>query len=283
MLTSPEPLPNAEFVMNCFDRADPAAHWAITREPSNNVTWLMPDFGFWSWPEPHTGAFTEIRRKAIAMEERADENPTGKAWSWEQKIPKLLFRGASMNAGVRTALNEQSKDKPWADVRLIKWSEADDTMHELKSPDEHCQYKYLAYVEGVSYSGRMKYLQMCRSVMVSHSMHWQVHVSHLLKSSGPDQNYVEVKDDFSNLDETMKELLADDAKAKRIADKQTEVFRDRYLTPAANVCYWRRLIHAWREISFEPDFYKMENGVKVWRGVPIESWVIMKKTHWDPY
>ena len=284
MMTSPAVLPNAEIVLNCWDKAvETGALWALTRaEPATNVTWLMPDFGFWSWPEPKTGAFTEIRRKAVAMEESADENPSGIAWSRERKIPKLLWRGALIG-GLRQGLVDKTKGQDWADVELITWADKEGIARKRKDTDEHCQYKFLAYTEGTTYSGRMKYLQMCRSVMISHKLHWPVHTSHLLVKEGPDQNYVEVEDDFSDLAETIDMLLIDDAKAKRIADNQVRLFRDRYLTPAANVCYWRRLISGWREASFEPKFFKTENGKKVWRGLPVESYLLLNKLDWEPY
>jgi len=30
---------------------------------------------------------------------------------------------------------------------------------QLLTPEQHCQYKYLAHAEGFAYSGRLKYLQ----------------------------------------------------------------------------------------------------------------------------
>lgn len=58
----------------------------------------------------------------------------------------------------------------------------------------------------------------------------------------------------------MNDLLAHPEKAKRIADNSVQVFRERYLTPAAEACYWRALIKAWKEVSFEPLLY---SGVEV--------------------
>lgn len=78
----------------------------------------------------------------------------------------------------------------------------------------------------------------------------------------------------------MEELLADDARAERIAGNAVRVFRERYLTGAAEVCYWRRLVRGWREVSFEPSFYDESGG---WRGVPAESYFLMGKVEWDPY
>lgn len=70
---------------------------------------------------------------------------------------------------------------------------------------------------------------------------------------------------------------------KRVADNSVETFRERYLTPAASACYWRKLFHEWANVSFEPEFYReVEVLDKVsgktrkerqWRGVPFESYV----------
>lgn len=58
----------------------------------------------------------------------------------------------------------------------------------------------------------------------------------------------------------------------------------RYLTPAAEACYWRRLVRGWREVTFEPEFYHLaEDGKKKWRGVPFESYVLERRLEWDPY
>lgn len=44
---------------------------------------------------------------------------------------------------------------------------------------------------------------------------------------------------WHNLGPEMDSLMADDAKAQRIAARSVEIFRDRYLSPAAVACYWR--------------------------------------------
>lgn len=38
--------------------------------------------------------------------------------------------------------------------------------HNLLSLEQQCRYKYLAYAEGMSYSGRLKYFMMCNSTIV---------------------------------------------------------------------------------------------------------------------
>merc|ERR1711939_797917 len=125
--------------------------------------------------------------------------------------------------------------------------------------------------EGNSYSGRLKYLQNCRSVIVSHPLDWIEHHHHLMRSSGPDQNFVEVERSFENLEETILWLQQYDGRANNIAQNSVQTFRERYLTPAAEACYWRKLIHGWASVSWEPHFWKDENGTQVWRGLPAES------------
>jgi len=92
---------------------------------------------------------------------------------------------------------------------------------------------------------------------------------------GHKQNFVEVEKDFSNLEEKILELLRDPYRAQLIAQNGVETFRDRYLTPAAQACYWRRLITGWADVSFTPEAGKIgEDGIphKV-RGVPFETFV----------
>lgn len=76
----------------------------------------------------------------------------------------------------------------------------------------------------------------------------------------------------------MNYLLSHDSEAQRIAHNSAATFRDRYLTPAAQACYWRKLFHAWSSVSFEPDFYRTvvdSNGKtkRKSRGTPFETYV----------
>ena len=47
----------------------------------------------------------------------------------------------------------------------------------------------------------------------------------------------------------MQALLDDPASAERIANNSVTTFRDRYLTPAAESCYWRELLNRWTAVS----------------------------------
>ncbi|KAI5840549.1 DUF821 domain-containing protein [Morchella snyderi] len=272
ILTSPEPLPNIEFTFVVNDKIEPTTTWALTRHSSETDIWLMPDFGYYSWPEPKVGTYSEVQRKILAAEHTSP---------WSSKKTKLVWRGAPMTShNIRQNLVDAAAGKPWADIKYLDWADKPALQRDLLSMPEHCNYKFVAHTEGASYSGRLKYLQNCRSVVIAHRLQWIQHHHPLLVASGPEQNFVEVDDEFRGLEAVMDELLEDDTRAERIAGNAVRVFRERYLTGAAEVCYWRRLVREWREVSFEPAFYD-ERGE--WRGVPAESYFLLGKVDWEPY
>ena len=225
ILTSPEPLPNIEFTFLADDIAPPQTRWAYSRQKSDEKLWLMPDFGYWSWPEPKIGAYSEVQMKAVAMDKKVP---------WRHKIDKLVWRGAMMDLEVRENLLEVTATKDWADVRILSWEdEAENKSQNVLSMSEHCQYKFVAHTEGVSYSAR---LQNRDSVVFGTQTQMDSTPYHLMVSSGPEQNFVEVALDFSDLESTMEKLQKNDREAQRIAENSVRMFRERYLTPAAETC-----------------------------------------------
>lgn len=279
LVTSPTPLPNIEFTFISDDKNAPHASWSYARRADERVVWLLPDYGFWSWPEPKVGSYTEVQRKARETEESGD----GGGYTWARKHAQLLWRGAIMQLPLREEFIAKTAGKPWADVKAIEWHDEGSMRADLLPMHAHCRYRFLAHTEGNSYSGRLKYLQNCRSVVVAHAMDWIQHQYPLLRKDGPGQNYVEVRRDFADLEETMLALGADGGKAERIAENSVRTFRDRYLTPAAEACYWRSLIRGWGSVSFEPEFWTVKDGKRVWRGVPWESYALERRLEWDPY
>lgn len=89
MITSPELLPDVEFVVKTLDapQGDDSRLplWVLDRTNSQEEVWVMPDYGFYSWPEPKVGSMVEVRDKCAEVERRL---------SWKDKIPKAFWRGA---------------------------------------------------------------------------------------------------------------------------------------------------------------------------------------------
>ncbi|KAJ5661706.1 CAZyme family GT90, partial [Penicillium maclennaniae] len=277
LVSSPEPLPNIEFAFNTDDRIDEVALWGYARRSEDDLIWLIPDFGYWSWPEIKAGSTKEVLLKVESAEKQDGVD-------WSSKAKQLLWRGvARMGPEIRDKLLEVTSGKSWANVKELGWGDPASMKNDYKTMPQHCEYQYVAQTEGNTYSGRLKYLQMCRSVVVSHKLNWIQHHYHLMRASGSEQNFVEVERDWSDLEDKMNWLLAHDEDAQRIADNNVKTFRERYLTQSAEVCYWRRLIRQWATVSdFQPEFYKEdENGQKVWRGLSFESFMLMRAMDWQ--
>ncbi|QDS69153.1 hypothetical protein FKW77_010495 [Venturia effusa] len=262
----PGELPNIEFSMCLGDVAsrpeEVHAVWALAKLREQEEQWIMPDFGYWSWPNDNMGEYSQVRR------EIRDTEP-----AWNDKRPLAVWRGAPATNPLREDLIKVSEGKSWSDVKAIDWANQDNFL----TMPEHCHYQYVIHTEGHSYSGRAKYLLNCASVSVTHKMDWSEPHTHLFVPTGPYQNIVVVERDWSDLDEKVEYLKKNPEVARRIAENSANTFRDRYLSPAAQACYWRKLFWAWRSVSFEPELHETVDGKRKLRGEPFESYVARAK------
>jgi hypothetical protein len=127
---------------------------------------------------------------------------------------------------------------------------------------------------GRSYSGRGKYLLNCASIVTTHKAEWIEPHSHLYISSGPHQNVVEVKRDFSGPEEKVQYLLKNPERAKAIEKNSIATFRDKNLTPEAAACYWRQLFQSWADVSFQPEPWEVDqDGNERIRGTSFQTFV----------
>ncbi|KIM97617.1 hypothetical protein OIDMADRAFT_167594 [Oidiodendron maius Zn] len=263
----PKAIPNIEFIISLDDMVDTPSQsvWALTRRSQDHNLWIVPDFGFWSWDLDDIGTIDDVAEQIIR-----DEGATG----WDAKIPKLVWRGTTkMLPKLRGALLDASRGKTWGDVAAL--TPGSPPKNYLGAADQ-CRYMFLAHAEGRSYSGSLKYRQLCRSVIVIHKLQWIQHYHYLLVANGTEQNYVEVERDFSDLTAKMEYLVSHPEEAKRIADNNVKTFRERYFSPAAGACYWRALIHGWAASSFQPETFEStpEGDVRP-RGMRFENFAVI--------
>jgi hypothetical protein len=142
--------------------------------------------------------------------------------------------------------------------------------------DEMCRYAMTAHTEGGSYSGRLKFLLNCDSLTVIHDLLWRTHFSHLLEREGPRQNYIAVQRDFADLEEKVEYYLEHPDEAEQIVGNAVATFRDRYLAPAAQSCYLRRLVQGYSTVAETPNVYrtpKEGQTVPMRRGRGFEDWL----------
>ncbi|RHZ52986.1 uncharacterized protein CDV56_102424 [Aspergillus thermomutatus] len=234
--------PTIEFIFSIEDRVDDVhavGHpvWVLSRRVSEESVFLMPDFGYWSWAKSNIGPYGQVVERVMAAESEL---------RFADKQQKIVWRGKlSFAPKLRRALLDIARGEPWSDVKELDWSQKANFL----TMEDHCRYMFIGHVEGRAYSASLKYRQACRSVVVAHKLQYIQHHHYLLVSSGPEQNYVEVERDFSDLPKRMDELLKNLEKAERIADNNVKTFRERYLTQAAEACYWRALWEGWAEVS----------------------------------
>ncbi|KAE8377189.1 glycosyl transferase family 90-domain-containing protein [Aspergillus bertholletiae] len=258
--------PTIEFIFSIEDRVDDVdavSHpvWVLSRKASEESVILMPDFGFWSWAKSNIGPYGQVVQSIMAAESNL---------KFADKEQKLVWRGKlSFAPKLRRALLDNARGKPWSDVKELDWRKKANFL----SMEDHCRYMFIGHVEGRAYSASLKYRQACRSVIVAHKLQHIQHHHYLLVSSGPEQNYVEVERDFSDLPKRMDELLKNPDKAERIANNSVKTFRERYLTPAAEACYWRALWEGWAEVS--ANVTRDVERPPVERGLRYESFVML--------
>ncbi|QKX55251.1 uncharacterized protein TRUGW13939_02343 [Talaromyces rugulosus] len=276
-----ESLPSIEFHFSADDfiwdnlKLEGGPVWSYSKRDTADIEegavddtniWLMPDFGYWAWPEVSISPYRQVRRQIAAVDAEFD--------NFQAKKKQLVWRG-SLNTGreQRERLIEATKNKYWASVRAVDWGDQQSVADNMLPIEDHCRYMFVAHTEGRSFSGRGKYLLNCHSVFIAHTLIWHEAHHAALIASGPDANYVEVKRDFSDLEQKLEYLLDNPEVAERIANNSVRTFRDRYLTPAAEACYWRYLVRKWAEVcDFEPRLY--DGKTNKLRGQPYEEWLL---------
>jgi hypothetical protein len=322
LLTAPgsEPVPDTVFALNFQDQpfgtawaysrqADPKARPGFGDGNANARTFLMPHFSFWAWRLPFVGSMGRAA-EAIAHFE------TQPHATFASKIPKAVWRGTTWfnsvhNPRLRANLLAAAKGKPWADVEALVWDGdgkggGDRTASNSIPIEDFCRYKYILHTEGVTYSGRFQFLQLCASVVITPPIGWMQHATHLAKpvfssallpglqggssgaagaaasspmttrawgqGYGPEEaNIVFVRPDWSDLDDVIRWLEGNPGVAEGIARRQRALFAGGgYFSPAAEACYWRALVRGWSEVA------RVDEGelAEVGPGQTFESFVL---------
>lgn len=296
LLTAPPsdpPLPDTVFALNFQDQpfgtswaysrqADPASRPGAADADTDARTFLMPHFSFWAWKLPFVGSMARAAARVEAVEAVHRR--------FADKIPKAVWRGTTwfnsvQNPRLRGNLIVATRGKPWADVEALRWdgtASRDTAGHGERTAanalpiEDFCRYKYVLHTEGVTYSGRFQFLQMCGSVVLTPPIHWAQHVTHLVRplfsntlpgleggwktgemskrewpvGYGPGEaNMVFVAPDWADLEDVVGWLEENPKVAEGIARRQRETFVEGgYFSPAAETCYWRALIRGWADV-----------------------------------
>jgi hypothetical protein len=142
----------------------------------DNNFWLMPHFLFWSWAGGGLGTLDNVLSRIAKVEEAAP---------WENKIDKVVWRGTPWfnplgHPTLRQDLLKAAKGRNWADIEAFSRTTQGQRTNAIQIED-FCQYKYIVYTEGVTYSGRLPYHQACASVLLTPPLTYVTHTAHLLR------------------------------------------------------------------------------------------------------
>ncbi|KAI1116377.1 hypothetical protein F5Y14DRAFT_440065 [Nemania sp. NC0429] len=156
----------------------------------------VPHFSFYSWPLPFIGSLPRAARAIADLEA---------ALPFRDKVPRAVWRGTTWFNNPRAGRLRQNLvrafgpasrvPRPWADVAALDWdggaapptgvgvmAGAGERNATNALPIEaFCRYKYILHTEGVTYSGRFQFHNLCASVVLTPPVAWHQHLTHLLR------------------------------------------------------------------------------------------------------
>ncbi|KAH6652764.1 hypothetical protein BKA67DRAFT_518850 [Truncatella angustata] len=307
LLTSPSPQEIPDTIIAFTHHDNPSSKtfsYSRPADPSRNGPsapyFPIPHFSFWSWPLPFIKSLPSATRSITALESTLP---------FTSKIPKAVWRGtphfnspSTTSARLRQDLLLACQEKPWSDVEALSWTDSGRNASNALPIADFCRYRYVVHTEGVTYSGRLPFHQLCASVVLTPPLSWMQHTSHLVRpvfssslaGKGPglapypakwvseawgggvraeEANMVFVAPDWSDLEAVVLWLEKNPKVAEGIARRQRETFHGGgYLSSAAEMCYWRAAIRGWSKVA---DYEGQ--GFEDMEGVPFEEFVLTQK------
>ena len=146
----------------------------------------IPHFAFYSWPSPTIVSLADAARRIGALE----DGDSGLKWA--DKDPRAVWRGTTWFNNARAGRARQNllhaaRGKAWADVEALssgsKSSSSGSGSGSNNALDiaDFCRYRYIVYTEGITYSGRLPFHQLCRSVVLSPPIAWLQPTTRLMR------------------------------------------------------------------------------------------------------
>lgn len=202
------------------------------------------------------------------------------AGSFHDKVPKLFWRGAPVlqQGTQRKDLLEQLG--PQTDIADVKEAHRYKKENFVSLPGM-CQYRYIVYTEGVTYSGRLKYTSLCNSVQIGHPITFYEYWTHLLEPF-----YVNVTD-WNDAVNVYHRLQEDPEHSAALARGAVDALRE-HMSPTGISCYIQRLVDGyrrstrWRTLSPEDDFKGKNaygNQASNFSWVPLDAF--LAKAAWE--
>ena len=132
---------------------------------------------------------------------------------FSKKVPRAVWRG-SLNNPLRAALVSSHANSAFCDVGHVSRNITDIAPKEPLTPVQQFQFRYIISVEGCDVATNLKWVMASNSVCIMPRPRYETWFmeGRLI----PGHHYVEVRDDFSDLEEKIEALESDPARAREI-------------------------------------------------------------------
>lgn len=135
---------------------------------------------------------------------------------FQEKKDKLIFRGKVDNKPNREAFMKMYFEHPMCDLGNITKKEVSPKEWTVKKTTlyEHLKYKFILALEGNDVASNLKWVMSSNSIAVMPRPKYETwFMEGKLK---PDYHYIEIKDDYSDLEERLNYYIENEAEALRI-------------------------------------------------------------------
>lgn len=149
---------------------------------------------------------------------------------FEDKIPKILFRGAAHGKPNRQMFIEKWIDNPMCDIKDTAKDSINPPQWQSKpiSIKQQLKYKYIMAIEGNDVASNLKWIMSSNSIAVMPRPKYETWF--MEGTLIPNHHYIEIKDDFSDLIEKVNYYEHHPEKAKAIiknANEYVKPFKDK--------------------------------------------------------
>ncbi|HSF43535.1 MAG TPA: glycosyl transferase family 90, partial [Thermoanaerobaculia bacterium] len=251
-------VPDVDFYLNPNDMpntsaGDPLPLFSFSKLPRTHGDILYPVWAFWH-DDPWLGVVPHWRWDEMSRELLA----AGDAVPWEKKKPVVFFRGG-LTSPKREPYTIYAKTHPeqW-DVRftphpspkfMARIAELGLDTAEPVAPRDHCGYRYLLSVDGISSTHRLRMMMACGGLLLYVQPEWMEFYYYRLV---PFKHFVPLPLDPAEGQRVLDYLVAHDDLARRIAANGRD-FVAKELTLDEVDRYWLDLLREYAALQrFKP-------------------------------
>lgn len=200
----------------------------------------IPDFTMMSWPEAYAYKWEDKRKSLLALSYKLPFAERKKKAFWVGNV------GTSIDRGI---LRDWMDSNPLSKL-LMEFRNHDLADRNGTTPlEDHCYYRYLIHLRGISYSARLKYLLACGSLVfflvrdgdMQREMYREYWYDHLIRLGEQGQPHLILVRSPQHLYEQLQYYEAHEEEARVIAERG-RAFVENFLHMDAIYCHYLKIL-----------------------------------------